>query len=148
MKNKIAIISISGVLVLLLIIGLFCVIYFNINVDITKDIDKVFSQSEVTYYYPTSCPPSEYIYQLSSEDAKEIVKRNLKDIKFKHTTIYPILYGGSSSINCGDLSIGKSYYLFVNNKALKLTDEISEAFNKINDEIIAIATRIPNKLFN
>lgn len=58
MKKKVLIITISIIVLIAIAIALFCVIYFNVNNDISKDIDEIFAQNEITYYYPDSNPNS------------------------------------------------------------------------------------------
>lgn len=128
MKKAITI-TLSIILSIILITTLVCVIYFNVKIDISKDIDKVFAQSEITYFTPNDgCVPDAQKYQLSSEKAKEIVKKHLKDIKFKHTTGFPIYHGGYDNIQCGDKSFIISYMVVICGKQYKLTDELRPIF--------------------
>ena len=77
MKKKVLIITVGIILLIAIAIALFCVIYFNINNDISKDIDEIFAHNEITYYYPNSNPDSGY-YSLPSNTAKKIVNKHLK----------------------------------------------------------------------
>ena len=42
MKKKVLIITVGIILLIAIAIALFCVIYFNVNNDISKDIDEIF----------------------------------------------------------------------------------------------------------
>lgn len=142
MKKKVLIITISIIMLIAIAIALFCVIYFNVNNDISKDIDEIFAQNEITYYYPDSNPNSGY-YSLPSSTAKEIVNKHLKGLKFKHTTSHPIIYGNSRVIKCGEMYLAESYVFAVKGKKYKLTDEIKLAFKNIDNEITSVATYLP-----
>ena len=142
MKKKVLIITVGIILLIAIAIALFCVIYFNVNNDISKDIDEIFAQNEITYYYPNSNPDSGY-YSLPSNTAKKIVNKHLNALKFKHTTRHPIIYGNSRVIKCGEMYLSESYVFVVKGKIYKLTDEIKSAFKNIDDEITSVATYLP-----
>lgn len=146
MKKAITI-TLSIILSIILITTLVCVIYFNVKVDISKEIDKFFAQSEVTYFSPNiGCAPSAPKYELSSEKAKEIVNKHLKGIKFKHTTGYPIYFGGGvDDIICGDKYFAISYMVVINGKRYKLTEELRPIFNDMCDELLENGTLLPNQ---
>lgn len=146
MKKAITI-TLSIILSIILITTLVCVIYFNVKIDITKDLDKFFAQSEVTYFSPNiGCAPSVPKYELRSEKAKEIVNKHLKGIKFKHTTGYPIYFGGGvDDIKCGDKYFAISYMVVLNGKQYKLTDELRPIFTAMCDELLEYGTLLPNQ---